>query len=244
MKFTRIVSVAALAVAIAACKFGDGESRDPGPEVDRSYTVGAFQKITVAGPYEVKVTSGGAPGIKAHGGQAVLDETDVVVDDGVLKIVPKKKNGVRWNWGDRKGKVTFEVTGAGALQGATIAGSGGIAIDQSNAASFKGEVAGSGDLSIGKLETGDSEFSIAGSGSVQGAGKAQRVKINIAGSGDVDLPGLIATDADVSIAGSGNVAAHATGTAKVSIMGSGDVAITGGAKCSVTKNGSGNVTCS
>ena len=244
MKFSHIVSIAALGVALAACRFGDHETRDPGPSVDRNYQVGAFQRITVAGPYDVTVTSGGAPGVKAHGGQAVLDQTDIVVENGELKIVPKKHNGIRWNWGHGDHKVTVEVTGAGALTAATIAGSGGVKIDQSNAPSFKGEVAGSGDLDIAQLKTGNAEFSIAGSGGIRAAGTAQQVKLNIAGSGDIDVPNLVATSADVSIAGSCKISAHATGTADVSIMGSGDVAITGGAKCSISKNGSGNVTCS
>lgn len=244
MKLNRIVSLAALGIALAACRFGDGETRDAGPEVDRNYTVGAFQRITVAGPYEVTVASAGTPGVKAHGGENILNETDIVVENGELRIVPKKKNGIRWNWGGHKGKVTVEVTGAGALLAATIAGSGGLRIDQSNAPSFKAEVAGSGDLSVDRLTTGDAQLSIAGSGGIKAGGTATRVKAEIAGSGDIDAAGLVATAADVSIAGSGNITAHATGTADVNIMGSGDVSITGGAKCSVQKHGSGNVSCS
>jgi len=239
----RFASVAAAALLAGACHFSaDAEERDPGPEVSRTYQVAAFDKIAVAGPYEVKVVTGGQPGVSAKGGENLLAETDVTVEDGTLKIMPKKRNGFRWGWSDH-GKAVFTVNAA-ALSGAAIAGSGGIHIDRTRTASFKGEVAGSGDLSIDSLEARDVELSIAGSGNITAAGKATKFAANIAGSGDLDAKGLLATDADVNIAGSGNITANATGSADISIMGSGDVELTGGAKCSVSKHGSGDVRCS
>lgn len=244
MKFARFATAAALVLVMAACHTrSEGEVRDPGPQVNRDYKVGAFHKIAVSGPYDVTVTSGGTPGISAHGGKALLDETAISVEGDTLKIIPRKKHGMRWNWGNH-GKVTVTVSGAGALSGAAIAGSGGIRIDRAATASFKGEVAGSGDLAVDALDAKDVELSIAGSGGIRAAGKAGKLELNIAGSGDIDVPGLVATDASVSIAGSGNVSAHATGHANVSILGSGDVTLTGGAKCDVSKQGSGNVNCS
>ena len=239
--FHRSVSIAAAVLLAGACHFGaDAEDREAGPEVSRNYQVGAFDKIEVAGPYEVNVVSGGKGAIRARGGENLLAETDVVVEDGTLKIVPKKRRGIRWNW--RGGKAVFTVDAA-ALKGATIAGSGGITVDKV-AGDFEGQVAGSGNLRLASVEGGKIDLGIAGSGGVRAAGKADRVDISIAGSGDVDTRGLIARTADVSIAGSGNVVANASETADVNIMGSGDVEIGGGAKCSVSRAGSGKVRCS
>jgi len=233
----------AIAVLACGCNFSDNaEARDAGPAVDRTYQIGAFDRITVAGPYEVTVKTGGQPGVVAHGGAAILAETDIVVENGELQIKPKKKNGMRWNWG-RDGRVRVEVSAA-ALRSATIAGSGTVQVDRVAGGDFEGEVAGSGDLGIGHIDAGKVALAIAGSGNVRAAGKARALDVSIAGSGDVDLSGLEVVAADVSIAGSGNVRARATGNAAVSIMGSGDVEIQGGAKCAVSKNGSGNVRCS
>ncbi len=237
----RIVTIAAVALAASACHVGaDAEERDPGSAVSRTYQLGAFDKIEVAGPYEVKVTTGGAPGASATGGDKLLDETEVVVENGTLKIRAKKHKGMRFSWG-KKGKAEFTVTTA-MLHGAGIAGSGGIAVDKVDG-DFKGDVAGSGNLRLAAINGGSVEFDIAGSGKIIAAGKAASTRIDIAGSGDVDASGLAARIANVSIAGSGNVRVNATETAKVDIAGSGDVAVTGGAKCSVSKAGSGNVTC-
>lgn len=235
----RFTTIAA-AMAVSACNLThEITDKDPGPEVDRTYQVGAFDKIEVAGPYDVKVTTGGQPGASAKGGSALLDETDVVVENGTLKIMPKKHKGIRIGW--RSGKAVFAVTTA-SINEAAIAGSGGIDVDKI-AGDFAGDVAGSGDLKVGAIAGGKLKFSIAGSGGITAAGTADSVDLNIAGSGDIDTGNVAAKTADVSIAGSGNVRAKASETAKVSIMGSGDVDISGGAKCSISKAGSGNVTC-
>ena len=237
----RFTSIAIAALLAGACHFSaDAEERDPGPEVSRNYQVGAFDKIAVAGPYEVTVVTGGQPGVSAKGGQNLLEETNVVVEDGTLKIRPKKHKGIRWNW--NHGKAVFTVNAA-ALRGAAIAGSGGISVDKV-AGDFDGDVAGSGDLKLASVAGGKIKLAIAGSGDVSAAGKADSVELSIAGSGDINAGGLSSQTADVSIAGSGNITANASGSAAVSIMGSGDVEVTGGAKCSVSKHGSGNVRCS
>ena len=237
----RFASVAVAALLAGACHFSaDAEERDPGPEVTRSYQVGAFDKIAVAGPYEVKVVTGGQPGVSAKGGENLLAETDVVVEGDTLKIMPKKRKGFRWGWSD--GKAVFTVN-ATALRGAAIAGSGGIAVDKV-AGDFDGDVAGSGALNLASVAGGKIKLAIAGSGDISAAGKADSVDLSIAGSGDINAGGLAAQTADVSIAGSGNITANASGTADVSIMGSGDVELTGGAKCNVSKHGSGDVRCS
>ena len=240
----KLFPIAATALLASACSWSHSdnhESRDAGPATTRSYQVGAFDRISVAGPYEVSVATGGQPGVTASGGEAILAETEILVENGKLKIRPKKKNGIHWNWG-RDGKVMIKVSTA-ALQGAEIAGSGDIVVDRV-AGNFDGEVAGSGNLHLAKVEGGKIDLSIAGSGGVRAVGKAEALDVSIAGSGDVDTTALDVVAADISIAGSGNVRARATGTADVAIMGSGDVEVTGGAKCDVSKHGSGNVRCS
>ena len=237
----RFITLSAVALAASACHFGaDAEERDPGSTVSRNYQIGAFDKIEVSGPYDVKIATGGAPGASATGGDKLLDETEVVVEGSTLRIRAKKHKGFRWSWGKR-GNAEFTVTTA-ALRGAEIAGSGEIAVDKVEG-DFYGAVAGSGDLRLAAVKGGNVELSIAGSGGIKAIGIAQSAKVGIAGSGDVDVAGLAAKTAEVSIAGSGNVRANASDTAKVEIMGSGDVTVTGGAKCSVSKAGSGNVTC-
>jgi hypothetical protein len=236
-RFTIPASVA-IALAAAGCHWSaDAEERDAGQKISRNFTVGNFSKIEVAGPYEVRVVTGGQAGVSATGGENLLNETEVVVEGDELKIRPKKHKG--WHWSNGSAQFTVSVA---ALRAASIAGSGGITVDKVSG-DFDADVAGSGDLRLPSVAGGKVKLAIAGSGDLMAAGTADNVDISIAGSGDIDAKGLVSRTADVSIAGSGGVAAHATQTADVSIMGSGDVELSGGAKCSVSKMGSGNVHC-
>jgi len=242
-RFIPILAAGALVMLASGCNFGNqGEARDAGPVVDRKFAVGAFDRISVSGPYDVTVKTGDGAAVSARGGQAILDETEVVVENGELHIRPRQRNGMSWNRGS-DGQVKMTVT-ASAIRGAAVAGSGGLDIDRVAGGDFMASVAGSGDLAVGSIEANSAEFEIAGSGGVRAGGKVAKVAVSIAGSGDVDLSGLTATDASVSIAGSGNVRTRATGTAAISMLGSGDVVVTGGAKCEVSKQGSGDVRCS
>jgi hypothetical protein len=228
------------ALALAGCHAGGKtESRDAGPETSRTYQVGQFDRIAVAGPYDVAVTTGGDTQVAGSGGANLLEETEVLVEDGELVIRPKKHKGMRFHWNN--GKARFAVNVA-ALRGASIAGSGDVSVDKVDG-DFEGEVAGSGSIGVAAFNGGKTKVGIAGSGEFTGSGAVDALDVSIAGSGDVNLAGLTAKTADVSIAGSGNVRANATETAEVSIMGSGDVELGGGAKCNVKKAGSGNVRC-
>lgn len=237
----RTTLIAGLLLATPSC--GIGKAHSAGPTVNRGFPISAFGEVTVAGPYEVHVATGGKPGVTAQGSQEALDDITVEVIDGDLRIMPKKKHGMRWGW-HQDGKVVLTVTGGSAIHEATIAGSGGIRLDRAGGASFKGTVAGSGDLAIAALDAQSAELSIAGSGDIRAAGRTGKLSLDIAGSGDIDAPALESADAEITIAGSGNIRGHASRTADVTVLGSGDVVLTGGAKCTVEKHGSGNVNCS
>ena len=235
------IGLAATSLASAGCARDRTESA--GPATTRNYQVGGFDRLEVAGPYEVTVATGGAPSVQASGGERAIERLVVEVEGRTLKIHTKKRSGMSFGW-SRTHPVKLTVT-VPTLSAAGIAGSGDISVDKLSGDLFEGEVAGSGNLRLGQVELKRLKVGIAGSGEVKaGTGRVANAEYEIAGSGDIDAAGLVAQTAAVSIAGSGNVAAHATGTAKVDIAGSGDVRMTGGAKCSVSKAGSGNVACS
>jgi putative autotransporter adhesin-like protein len=239
MRKSLAATIVAASAALAACSV---HAEDAGRTVSRSYQVGSFQQIEVAGPYDVEVRTGGAPSVSARGSENLLGRTVVEVKGDKLVIRPEQHNN--WFGGWSRGKANFTVT-VPQLSGATIAGSGDIKIDRVQGNRFEGNVTGSGGLNVSAMDVQSLKLSITGSGAVKaGSGRAQSAEYEIAGSGDVDAGAIQAQQAKVSIAGSGSVKAQAKGTADVSIMGSGDVDVSGGAKCSISKAGSGNVRCS
>ena len=239
MRLSVLMGVAAAAL-VAGC--GSAHSEDGGPTVQRDYSVGNFDRIELAGAYDVTVKTGSAPSVHATGNEKAMERMVVEVKNGILTIYPKKRNGFSWSSGG--GHVELQVT-VPSLRGAELAGSGDIRIDSVAGDQFAGGIAGSGNLTVDKLEVGDLKIDIAGSGSAKaGSGRAKKAEYDIAGSGGIDAGGVVTESTSVSIAGSGDVTAHASNSADVDIMGSGNVEVKGGAKCNVSKAGSGDVRCS
>lgn len=238
MKLTILVAVA---LAIGGCSVGKAESG--GPTVSKGFPVGAFDKIEVAGPFDVIVTTGGQPSVNARGSSKLIERMVVEVDGSTLRIHPQKRSGLfgGFSWSGGHAQVTVS---APALVAASIAGSGDVQVNRINGRSFAGEIAGSGNLRLAEVRVEDLQLSIAGSGKAEAAGQAAQARYEIAGSGDIEAARVAVQDARAEIAGSGNIAANAAKTARVDIAGSGNVRVTGGAKCSVSKAGSGNVECS
>ena len=140
MRTFMIAAVIAASATTAGCTSHHG---DTGPTVSRNYQIGDFQKLEVAGPYEVEVHTGGNPGVSARGGEKLLSHTTVEVRGDKLVIRTQKNRSLfNFGWGHR-GKAQFVVT-VPQLRGATIAGSGGIWIDKVAGPNFDGTVAGSG----------------------------------------------------------------------------------------------------
>ena len=244
MRKAIVIGMAAAAAAAASAGCARERHQSVGPTVERNYQVGGFERIEVAGGYDVEVHTGTAPSVHAKGPEKDLERLVIEVKGDRLLIHPRESRGMFHVGWRNHGKTTISVT-VPQLRSADVAGSGDIRIDNVHGDNFAGKIAGSGGLSLDNVEVKTLDFSIAGSGSAQGKkGRAQNVSLNIAGSGDIDTKGVASETASVSIAGSGNVVAHASGTASVSMMGSGDVDLTGGAKCSISKHGSGDVRCS
>jgi hypothetical protein len=239
MRLSVLAGVAA-ATLVAGC--GSAHSEDGGPTVQRDFSVGNFDRIELAGAYDVTVKTGSAPSVHASGNEKAMERLVVEVRNGILTIHPKKHNGFSWSSGG--GKVALQVT-VPSLRGAELAGSGDLRIDSVAGDQFAGGIAGSGNLTVDRLQVGELKIDIAGSGSAKASnGRVKKAEYDIAGSGGIDAAGVAAETASVSIAGSGDVMAHASNSANVSIMGSGNVEVKGGAKCSISKAGSGDVRCS
>lgn len=242
MRKAIFLGLATAAMASAGCARDRTESADR--PTTRNFQVAAFERLEVGGPYEVTVTTGSDPAVRASGGERAIERMVVEVVKGTLRIHPKKRGGMSFGWSDSRHPVKVDVT-VPRLTAAEIAGSGTISVDKVVGDSFEAGVAGSGDLRLGQVEVKQLKAGIAGSGGINaGEGRAGVANYEIAGSGDIRAGNLVAEVASVSIAGSGDVTANATGTARVEIAGSGDVRLSGGAKCTVSKAGSGDVHCS
>ncbi|WP_300973398.1 head GIN domain-containing protein [Sphingomonas sp. LHG3406-1] len=235
-----LLAAASLVVAsLAGCSESQAET---GPSVSRNFPVPDFDKLAVAGPFDVTVATGKAASVAASGEQKLIDAMEVVVENGTLKIRPMSKGMMRgFSWNGQSARVTITVP---SLQKAELAGSGDLAIDRITGDSFEAGVAGSGDLRLGDVAVKQLKIGLAGSGDASARGRADNLEIGVAGSGDVDASSLTAVRAKLGVAGSGDLRARVTGEAEASVAGSGNIDVSGGARCTTSKRGSGEVRCS
>lgn len=207
----------------------------------RTYAVSGFDAISAVAADKVDVSVGPAFSVHGSGNAAALDRFDVAVDDGALKIEPKRSAWWHMPW-SKAGPVAFTVT-LPKLSQASFVGSGAMKIDRVAGPRFEANVAGSGQMDIATLTVDDAEFSVAGSGDLSARGKVRTAHASVAGSGDLKATGLTADSADLSMIGSGDAGLTVNNQADISIVGSGDVAIGGSAHCTVSRIGSGDVKC-
>lgn len=210
-----------------------------GSGTSRSFAASDFSTIEVIGPDNVDVKQGAAFSVRAEGDPKALDDLEITVRNGELRIGRKDRG---WGWNQSSGAVRIAVT-LPRLTGASITGSGDLIADKGEG-DFDAELTGSGNLTIGALSGGAVDLQATGSGDIKVAGTATRLDAEITGSGDIAGEGLTATSAKIRIMGSGDVRAVVKGDADVSIMGSGNAVLTGGAKCKVSAMGPGDAKCS
>ncbi|RYD54260.1 MAG: DUF2807 domain-containing protein [Sphingomonadales bacterium] len=211
-----------------------------GPGAARTYAASGFTGVDLRGSDDVDVKMGNAFSVTAEGDPKLLDQLDIQVVNGVLRVGRKDSKDGWFGHNDRGARIHVVMP---KLASASVGGSGNLSVERAEG-DVSAAVSGSGNLTIADLRGGMSSLSVAGSGDIDVAGVTEKLAASIAGSGDIDSTRLTANSAEVSIAGSGDMKGVVKGGAAVSIVGSGDVELTGGAKCAVSAVGSGEARCS
>lgn len=184
-------------------------------------SVSDYDKISVAGSFDVKLVKGKEGAISIIADENLMEYIETEVESGHLKIQPKKG----YQLSSTKTiliTVPFEMVDA-----ISLAGSGNVSsTDVLNAADLNLNLAGSGGVDL-PVSIKNLNAHIAGSGNIKLAGNADVLKCEIAGSGNLNGDELKATATHANIAGSGNVKVHAVSEIHAKIVGSGDVIYTG-----------------
>ncbi|HEX4847643.1 MAG TPA: head GIN domain-containing protein [Novosphingobium sp.] len=231
------VIAVALAAGVAGCDGTvtfNGEEGKALSELDLSGK--APEELVLAGPDEVRVTTGDKLAITVEGDPEVRDQVRFVLKDGSLAIHRKDKSV------GSGGKVAIINVTMPAPREVVMAGSGKIT---TAALASKAEVtvAGSGTVESTAVSGESLGLTIAGSGNFRAAGAVKSLDMTIAGSGSAQMDTLKVDKADVTIAGSGSTAFSSDGEVEASIAGSGNVTVKGRARCTVSSMGSGKLVC-
>lgn len=235
------VAAGALAAGGAAMVLEVNDESDSVPVTaaeEKTYQVGAFERISTSGPQDIEVEFGETHSVRAEGAIARLQ---VLVEDGELIIRPR--DGMGWDWPGFD-STTLYVT-LPRLTRVSLNGSGEIAIDKVRSDRFEGVIEGfGGEIEIKGLEVDQAEFTINGPGSIAAAGTAGATRVTINGPGELQAGDLQSQTATVTVRGPGDVELAVEQEAEVSVEGPGEVDIDGPARCTVSTSGPGSVSCS
>lgn len=207
-----------------------------GKLITENRNISDYDKIDVAGSFEVKLVKGKEGAISITSDENLMEYIETEVENGHLKIHPKKGYQL-------KSTKTILITVPFEMVDAiSLAGSGNVSsTDVLNAEDLNLNLAGSGGLDL-PVSTKKLTSHIAGSGNINLSGNTEVLKCEIAGSGNLEGATLKATATHVNIAGSGNVKIHAVSEIHANIVGSGDVIYTGNPAIEKSKSvGSGSI---
>ena len=184
--------------------------------------IAAFNKISVFGPFEVRLVSGNAGKIVVEAEKNLTGLVSTEVEGNVLTIKPQDGKLFKSSKDNKIIiKVPFETINEIAFKGSGTVSS---KKQVQNDLVIKLEGSGSIDLNVASNVT---EAILLGSGNITIGGKTQTFKCKVVGPGVVKAQELQAAVVDVSISGSGNAEVHSNEAIKGRISGSGNVAYTG-----------------
>jgi hypothetical protein len=236
----RHLLVALAAVSASACTFAaDRGIRGSGRIGTERRAVSGFERISIAGPFEVELHQGTQEGLELSGDDNLLALVDTRIEgtpgSANLKIAPKNDTSFAVTQPIR---IRIDLIRLSAL---AIGGSGDITGKGLRVAGLAISIGGSGSVDLGGLEAERLAVTIGGSGHVGADGHARELALRIGGSGNGLFGRLVVDDARVEVAGSGNADVNVGRDLRVSIAGSGHVRHTGAAVPKASIAGSGSV---
>lgn len=201
--------------------------QNPSPYQSRDLSPVRFDQLTVSGPFKVGVIVGQAPHVSLQGPPALLADTVVTEEGGILTI--RFREGAKWSWNPGSGMnvVVFTPT----LSSVHVEGAADVEIMGPRGDEFAAATDGSGSVAVHDMSVGVVQLSSAGAGAITVEGTARDATYVVGGSGSIDAMRTQAKEATIAINNSGSAFADVSGTANISINGSGHVQVVGGANC-------------
>lgn len=216
--------------------WGSEQVQGSGRIVKQVRQVSNFNGLSLGLPGHVELRMGNSEGVTVEADDNLLPLVETVVDNGMLKIRPARRN---MNLHSKSIRVVVQ---ARSIERLALGGSGTIDADPLRARQLDVDLGGSGTIKLKGVESDAMAVSLGGSGDLQAArGTVGKLTVSIGGSGDVDLGRVQANSASVTIAGSGEATVWPRNELSATIAGSGDVNYYGDPQVSKSTVGSGGV---
>lgn len=199
------IAIAFTAVKVAWGGLTDLEDRNRGDDVSRTIEAADFDRIEVAGVYELDVTVGGEYSVSLSGREEDLARTTVSVADGVLTLDTAERNAE----GKRK-LVKHAITAKIAMPALRAIDAAGV---------VDGAVAG--------IDAEAFEADISGVGELELSGRCDTLDADVSGVGELDAEDLQCRAVVVEVSGVGEAKVYASERVDAEIAGIGKIEISG-----------------
>ncbi|MDQ8756640.1 head GIN domain-containing protein [Sphingosinicella sp. LHD-64] len=213
----------------------------PAAGAERRYSVTDFERVTVEGPYVVRLVTGRPSSATARGPQESIERVAIDTVGQTLRIRP---NRTAWTGtpGAQQGVVEITLT-TRTLRSARIIGAGRLDLEGAQGLRVDLGLEGSGRLTATNVRTDNLYLALRGAGRLEIAGRTEAAYVDVIGSGDLDGAALASENATVTTGTSGSVSLGASRTARVTANGIGEVTILGRPACTVRGPSAGQVRC-
>ena len=189
---SRSIAMEILSAIVASGRAGARRDHE-GPVEDRTFEVGAFERLEIAGPFDVEIDTGADSAVRATGPDWALDNLSVDHDGDRLFI------GCDGEVDDVRVFVS-----ARELRAVRTSGSGDVSIDRIKGETFEYASSGSGDGSIGEIEAERLNVSASGSGGIRiQKARGDHLEASVIGSGDLSLDAAESAEFKLTMNGSG-----------------------------------------
>lgn len=210
-------------------------TKGSGHLVEKSRAIGAFSKLRVEGPFDVRINQAGGEGLKVSADDNIEPLIESRIDGDTLILRVQERAG----YSTRHAPVVW--LDVKQLQSLQISGSGDVSMERLKGDNLSVSLSGSGDLRIGLLEVKQLTAHLSGSGDLQVAGRAEQQSWALHGSGDVDARSLGGGAAKAQLTGSGDLSLGVVDSLDASLSGSGNLSYGGRPKLTQRVTGSGEV---
>ena len=231
--------VLAVSLFLASCgsDIVDGDRvRGSGAVITQTRTIGAFERIVLAGEGKAVFASGSDGQIEIETDDNLLAHIETDVSGNTLTI--RTERGVDI---DPTDGVVYRLS-CPEINAVTLAGAGTIDLDAcATTARLKMDLAGAGTIVARSLDLSDLEASLPGAGSIRVDGRTDRVEVVLSGAGDFDGADLEAVDGDVESTGVGTTSLWVAEQLDIRLSGVGAIRYYGEPSVNETVTGVGTI---
>lgn len=210
-----LIGAAAIAYAFGNLSDIDIGDRDKANDVSQTFELRDFDRIDIAGVYELEVAVGGDFSVEISGPSDEMERVEATVESGRLVLDQRdhKRGEKRWrNHDGLTAKISLPALAAVEVSGVVDGDVTGIASE-----TFKVDISGVGDMTL--------------------SGECGDLDAQVSGVGDLDADELKCKNVDVDVSGVGSASVYASESVEASVSGMGEINVSGSPKTVDKDNG-------